>query len=105
MNSDKIFTYRTMLYVSIGLYLLCLPFGAVCTSRTHCHSGWGILLFGWITVLGDLFWTTNSIWIANLLLFMAWPSLIGSNGKWWDIGFSFFVFVIGASFLLVRTVV
>ena len=36
---------------------------------------------------------------------MAWPGLTGANGKWWDIGFSLFILAVGASFLLVRTVV
>lgn len=65
---------RAFLYLSLALYVVCLPFNTFCVP-TGCDNwpSWATLLFGWI-LAGD--GGANSTWLANPLLFLGWAVML-----------------------------
>jgi hypothetical protein len=59
-----------LLWLSVALYVSCLPFNAICTNGS-CQDwpAWGILAFGWLALTSTL---ANVAWLANPTLFVGW---------------------------------
>lgn len=92
---------RIFLLLSIALYLACMPLVGFCVNGTSCSSGLNTLLFGG---LGVLYWElSNLIWLANPLLLIAWACLFASKRRS-AIFWASLALVVGASFLMVKTV-
>ena len=60
---------QLILIISLSSYAICLPMDSVCTTD-GCSEwpAWGILLFGWATILSSI---GNFTWIANPIYFIA----------------------------------
>lgn len=70
---------RLFLFISIGLFLACLPFDSFCRQPDHCEGewpSWAALIFGPILVIESM---GNLSWVANPLLAYSWSMNFGLN--------------------------
>ena len=63
---------KMLLALSAALFVICLPFDAVCTNGgCAAWPAWSILAFGWISPNS----LANVAWWANPVLFVSWALL------------------------------
>ena len=61
---------RGLLFLSMALYVACLPMDAICLSSCSDWPGYGALIVGALDVVGVSL--SNLIWLANPALFVSW---------------------------------
>ena len=93
---------RGLLYLSMALYVACLPMDAICLESCSDWPGYGALIVGALGVVGVSF--PNLIWLANPALFLAWILIWQRRARWAQI-LAGIALVLAASFMLAETIV
>ena len=88
---------KKLVGVLVALYLTSLPFTGFCYGRNTCWAGGGILLLGFAGLIDGV----QVSWFANLLIILAWDSLLQRSKSSDRIAFGYCIgaFFVGNAFL------
>jgi hypothetical protein len=86
-----------LFWLSVGLFFVSLALPVF-----PGWPGWGILIFGWLSMF--MAHPANLTWLANPLLFVAWIGL-GVSSRITAVLFSIAAFVVAGAFLFCKTVI
>ena len=92
---------RGLLFLSMALYLACLPMDAICLESCSDWPGYGVLMIG---ALGVTISLSNVAWLANPALFLSWY-FIWRRKRVWAQMLAGIALVLAAAFMLMDTIV
>ena len=98
-NYKRLKLIKTILVISIGLFLFSLTQECFCTDA-DCADSISALLAGWLTIF---FSASGITWLANPLLFVGW--ILTKKDSKYAIACSFFSTALSVSFLFFRTII